>query len=304
MVEGNESSEEEKRQESRDAHDEGRSNNDSGDRGSGEDLCHNSKMRRTEGRDTVETVEEDRFSDLPDAIILHILSFSDTKDAIRTGTLSKRWLYLWTSVPNLLFHQEGYNLEYELTCKFVAFVDQTLILHKGSPITDFVVCFEYNDSFASTVDRWVRFATRANVKNLSLHFEARTDLDFVDMNDDDDHYLLPRHLYRASSMTEMTLQLCDVAPKGVICWKSLKKLYIESTKMSEDAIPKILVGSPLLEVLALHRFYGFNRLDIDSTSLKRLTISDYSNFSETLEILAPNLESLVNLEADQCTIFG
>ncbi|WCJ18512.1 F-box family protein [Euphorbia peplus] len=48
--------------------------------------------------------KEDRISALPDALIHHILSLlPSTKEAIRTGILSKRWKSQWTRVPVLIF---------------------------------------------------------------------------------------------------------------------------------------------------------------------------------------------------------
>ncbi|AES82311.1 F-box/RNI superfamily protein [Medicago truncatula] len=35
--------------------------------------------------------EEDRLSDLPDCVLLHIMSFLKTKCAVQTCILSKRW---------------------------------------------------------------------------------------------------------------------------------------------------------------------------------------------------------------------
>ncbi|GJR12661.1 F-box protein-like protein [Tanacetum coccineum] len=48
---------------------------------------------------------EDRISALPDCLNLEILSrLPETKEAIKTSSLSKRWQYVWTSVPNLRIH--------------------------------------------------------------------------------------------------------------------------------------------------------------------------------------------------------
>ncbi|KAM7466564.1 hypothetical protein LguiB_014126 [Lonicera macranthoides] len=45
---------------------------------------------------------DDRLSELPDAILAHILSFLDTKYAVQTSSLSKRWINLWISVTTLV----------------------------------------------------------------------------------------------------------------------------------------------------------------------------------------------------------
>lgn len=40
---------------------------------------------------------------LPDSMLIHILSFLETKYAVRTSILSTRWKRLWASVENLVF---------------------------------------------------------------------------------------------------------------------------------------------------------------------------------------------------------
>ncbi|KAJ8622385.1 hypothetical protein MRB53_030914 [Persea americana] len=50
----------------------------------------------------------DRISSLPDALLLHILSFLDMSQAVQTGILSSRWMGLWTAIPSLDFDQYQY----------------------------------------------------------------------------------------------------------------------------------------------------------------------------------------------------
>lgn len=72
----------------------------------------------------------DWISILPDPLLHHILSFLDTKWAIRTSILSKRWKYIWTSIPNFDFlnwRGADYHLDVESdNKKFVNFMDRMI----------------------------------------------------------------------------------------------------------------------------------------------------------------------------------
>ncbi|GJU56002.1 F-box/LRR-repeat protein 25-like protein [Tanacetum coccineum] len=62
---------------------------------------------------TVEDEAEDRISLLPDCLIIEILSrLPLTKDAIRTGVLSKRWQHLWPQNPNLNFTHASADVDF------------------------------------------------------------------------------------------------------------------------------------------------------------------------------------------------
>ncbi|RVW99635.1 putative F-box/LRR-repeat protein [Vitis vinifera] len=50
----------------------------------------------------------DRINSLPDGVLIHMLSFLPTADAVRTCILSKRWEFLWTYLRNINFDDRLY----------------------------------------------------------------------------------------------------------------------------------------------------------------------------------------------------
>ncbi|XP_057755575.1 putative F-box/FBD/LRR-repeat protein At4g13965 [Arachis stenosperma] len=53
---------------------------------------------------TLKRNPKDRLSDLPHFVLLHTLSFMNTKHAIQTCVLSRRWRNLWKLLPTLTLH--------------------------------------------------------------------------------------------------------------------------------------------------------------------------------------------------------
>ncbi|GMP58961.1 hypothetical protein CsSME_00022434 [Camellia sinensis var. sinensis] len=239
----------------------------------------------------------DRISMLPDSLLTHILSFLPIEDAIKTDVLSKRWQYLWTTLPSLLFRLP-YPDSVDTIREFVTFVDKTLVLCNSSKIKKFVVDFKYDSRFSSNVNLWTRFATRNAAEELHLEFHTADNYLHEDVR-----FVLPQLLFTNSSFTELRFSLCTVMPKGVVCWKLLKKLSIGYVKLNDGVMGKILAGSPVLENLELYYFYGITRLHVVNARLKKLILREfweeevYMDEEEdepysVLEILAPNLPSL------------
>ncbi|CAL5399753.1 unnamed protein product [Camellia sinensis] len=203
----------------------------------------------------------DRISMLPDSLLTHILSFLPIEDAIKTDVLSKRWQYLWTTLPSLLFRLP-YPDSVDTIREFVTFVDKTLVLCNSSKIKKFVVDFKYDSRFSSNVNLWTRFATRNAAEELHLEFHTADNYLHEDVR-----FVLPQLLFTNSSFTELRFSLCTVMPKGVVCWKLLKKLSIGYVKLNDGVMGKILAGSPVLENLELYYFYGITRLHVVNAHL-------------------------------------
>ncbi|XP_052619777.1 F-box/LRR-repeat protein At3g03360 [Lactuca sativa] len=193
--------------------------------------------------------EEDGISGLPDCLLLEILSrLPSTKDAIRTGTLSKRWAHLWTWVPTLIFAH--YNHPYPWSsCKclrkpnsiydFARSVEKTLTQCCHLKLKKFELRTHYDIRFKSLFKNWIRHAISCNVEELNLEFMYP------------DEFWLDEFIFINSCFTDLKLAGCKLNPSGAISWKNLKSLYISYMKLDEDLIVNILSGSPLLETLVL-----------------------------------------------------
>ncbi|XP_058735530.1 F-box/FBD/LRR-repeat protein At5g53840-like [Vicia villosa] len=71
---------------------------------------------------------KDRLSDLPECIILHILSFLSTKLAVQTCVLSTRWKHLWKRIPSLKLD----SYEFRTLKMFSVFMSKILSLRDTS----------------------------------------------------------------------------------------------------------------------------------------------------------------------------
>jgi hypothetical protein len=68
------------------------------------------KRKNEDGNENDESEgNEDRLSDLPDGVLLHILSFLNTKHVVRTCVLSTRWKHLWKRIPTIILHSSRFS---------------------------------------------------------------------------------------------------------------------------------------------------------------------------------------------------
>ncbi|GER55637.1 F-box family protein, partial [Striga asiatica] len=225
----------------------------------------------------------DRLSELPDSLIIHILSFlgSDVTKAAATCVLSKRWQYIWPQLPRLAFLNRTWDLE--KSSNFVSWVHRTLLFRTTTHLEEFEVRFLYDECYASDVNAWIRIALRNRVKILSLQLHSETCL-----------HILPQVLYSSSSLESLSLSRCILGPQSTIEWPSLTWLSVWKVELNEGVIQKILSCCPVLRMLGLTSCWGFRRLDVNSESIKDLTVLDYQDNSilELMNISAPFLHGL------------
>jgi hypothetical protein len=109
----------------------------------------------------------DRLSDLPETIILHILSFLNAKHAVETCVLSTRWKDLWKRIPKLILCSNDYRT-YKI---FTKFVSKVLSLHDSSIALQAVDFKRQKNGFRelNILKQIVNYAISHNVQRLGLY---------------------------------------------------------------------------------------------------------------------------------------
>ncbi|KAL3620517.1 hypothetical protein CASFOL_035429 [Castilleja foliolosa] len=228
----------------------------------------------------------DRLSALPDCLIIHILSLLEVKQSAITALLSKRWQFLWTQSPRLIFSEKRIWIQPPEVQDFVTRMNRTLVICGPNDLDTFELECPYSEIYNPDVNGWVGFAVKSKAKQLSLLLNRFSC----------DHCTLPRTMFQSAYLKRLKLRGCVVEPWGTIEWPSLTELSIEDSELQQPAMEKMLSGCPALHCLVLEDCRGFNRLEVSSKSLYELRVSDPKEYEDDneplLQISAPYLHTL------------
>ncbi|XP_060194958.1 F-box/FBD/LRR-repeat protein At2g26030-like [Lycium barbarum] len=223
----------------------------------------------------------DRISQLPDLLLVEILSLLPTKDAFTTCILSKRWRYLWTSIHNFSFTCRNYREN------FAPFVDYVLAHSVSSKIKKFELDYSQEFKYYSQLSQWLIFAVKRKAEDAVLWSSP-----FIKT------CALPESFYTCSTLITLALGRFNF-DNVVIAWKSLKSIKLGNLFLDNDIIAKLLSGCPALETMELYDLVllkGPRRLEIKSSNLKRLKLNGHWLINDgsfrSLEIFAPYIQHL------------
>jgi len=257
--------------------------------------------------------ENDRITEMPDCILVHILSFLPTEDVVKM-VLVPRFRHCWTLIRSLSFscpQDEEYYYDYDgifraFDERVLNLIENVLIRHESSTIDDFSVRFKYNNglsdedpdraskkkTMAKRIRTWVRFAVTKKVKVLDLDLVGGSCTLGGCSTDLEVNYKLPDFVLSSDHLTELKLVACAIRPRGHIQLKSLKKLSLREMILSEKIMDEVMNGCPLLEELSLTDCSGLRKLNVTNPNVKRLVLLFYKKPHERLEISCPNVVSL------------
>uniref|UniRef100_A0A0D3E1F8 FBD domain-containing protein n=2 Tax=Brassica TaxID=3705 RepID=A0A0D3E1F8_BRAOL len=212
-------------------------------------------------------VNADRISELPEALLVHILSLlPTTKHVIVTSVLSKGWRSLWKMVPRLVFASP--NQKYEDNV-----ISTSLVSHEAPVLESLRLrLVRHNYMYMGDIRAWLGIAFARHVRELVLDVNFRVSF--------------PGSMFCSASSLE-TLILKNSIHVDVPCpvsMKSLKTLHLKDVTYKDDeSVRNLLSGCPSLEDLQVDRGYSIHDAKIfiiAAPSLKRLSICDPCNGRE------------------------
>ncbi|KAL6535361.1 hypothetical protein OROMI_026735 [Orobanche minor] len=218
-----------------------------------------------------------RIEELPDDVLINILSRLSLKEGGRASVLAHRWRYLWRFAFRILrFDQEetasGNVMERE---KFESWVNTVLELQKKY-IEGMIITYSLKGHKPSqhVVDGWVRYAVQKEVQSFELILTS-------------DYYLYGT--FRFTSV-ERLLKHSDGVTTTPFC--RLRTLRLGYMAVEDELVHYFLASFPSLEELRIK--FSNSTKNVRVMDPPRLTVLEISGCSkiESLEISSANLVSL------------
>uniref|UniRef100_A0A0D9X5A1 F-box domain-containing protein n=1 Tax=Leersia perrieri TaxID=77586 RepID=A0A0D9X5A1_9ORYZ len=206
---------------------------------------------------------DDRLSDLPDALLHHVMSFLKAWEVVRTCVLSRRWRHLWASAPCVDIRVRSSGRDSDPPEDFGKFVYRLLLKREVlAPVDTLRLRSSDGEEYADTYDNddvnmWICSAIKRNARVIHLNGHRKDDL-------------VLEHTAFVSQHLKI-LKLSHVELDGRI----LKHLSSRCTSLEDLELNNCPV----------------NGGEILSVSLKKLTMVKCS-ITEDLSVYAPNLDSL------------
>ncbi|XP_055833619.1 FBD-associated F-box protein At2g26860-like isoform X2 [Solanum dulcamara] len=247
-------------------------------------------------------IAEDRISQLPDEVLVYILSFLTVKEAANTSVLSRRWLSLWRYIQRLDFDASKPldkvalqpKLRKSQMKKYLRWVNYTLQMCKGQRLDQFRVCFDLNKFAQHEIDKWLKFAFSRNVQRLELDLlKGGEDIRYFDYC-----YTFPTRLLRLGDSVDSSSCIphsndLQIPPLVKQNFKFLKVLLLKSVNVTGEVLEFFLHNCPFLETMVVHGSGTLVNLEVVGPSLKLRHLEiQYCYYVKSLKICDTNLVTL------------
>ncbi|GAB2277825.1 hypothetical protein Dimus_012528 [Dionaea muscipula] len=209
---------------------------------------------------------DDRLSSLDDDVLAHILSFLDTRSAVRTSVLASRWKYLHTFTTGLNIDSSRIRLS-----SHICGVNRIVMQHKVN-IKKFTVwtSFDYQKDGmdGSLLNSWISFALSRGVEELRFRIDAKYD-DWA-----------PASLFISQTLVVFNLSAggSNLTIPSSVWLPNLKILHMSGImRLVSSSMTMLFDGCPLLEDFSLDSCTWVNERQvytIPAPMLRRLRITN------------------------------
>ncbi|XP_045789589.1 F-box/FBD/LRR-repeat protein At1g13570-like isoform X1 [Trifolium pratense] len=186
----------------------------------------------------------DRISDLPGNVIDGILKHLNIPDIVSTSILSRKWRYMWMSVPELEFCYECFSRFEDLDDpgpEISRIITEVLFLHNGL-IYKFTLDIPFTIK-TEYLNKWILFLSRKGIKDLELRNYARID------------NKMPSHIFSCQELTHFRLSGFKLSVPPNFCgFKQLLDLCLDLNTYEFGALENFISCCPLLEKLSMILF--------------------------------------------------
>lgn len=216
---------------------------------------------------------KDRLSELPDEILVNILSFLPIRCAVRT-VLLRRFGKLWTLLRTLKF-------SYSEEERFISYV---MKYHK-SPTIDKLEFFWIYEHPKEELMKWIILGLRKKTRVLSIQGNP------VSTN-----IFLPPRVFRSQCLVSLALTGSLIKLPRRVFMGSLKKLDIAHVSVSDEDFKVLVSGCPCLRELIVLFPHGLQQLHFTSPSIEKLELDLLIDLGTALDrhysLDCPNLKIL------------
>ncbi|PWA83718.1 F-box domain, cyclin-like protein [Artemisia annua] len=237
------------------------------------------------------TCQEDRITDLPDAVLHHILTLLPIKYIVKTSILSKRWRSLWYTFPDL---------------------DFTSLIPYGTKLTEYVTLsniasvitniLSLRDKFLNSDVRILRFGAYLSFSGLHALARNAVRLGVLELDISvatEDIFNFPRSLITHDSLRVLKVKSTPgfrLPPSKIMRsgFQTLRELSLFQVKQDkQSSLLDMFTDSsfPQLRKLCFDSCLDLKHLRVGCRLLKELVIENCS-LLQGLEVLSPKLEIL------------
>ncbi|ESQ42983.1 hypothetical protein EUTSA_v10015702mg [Eutrema salsugineum] len=211
------------------------------------------------------SAQPDRFSNLPDVLLVLIISCLPFKDCIKTSVLSKRWRYLCLQTTNVSFKESDFvNPTLDETSwisarhAFIDYACRWVDRIQDQDVESFEISISRPSIYMSVIESLIAFAVGKQVKKLVLDFSkpiwktTRDVHEYLDLTVE-----VPESVYNLTSLESLTVNACKMFDplrfKDLGIFKSLSLGY-----MRLENVESLLSKASRLESLSINECWGLD----------------------------------------------